>query len=100
MKRKRTLRRVVQAAGLPEDVVLGLPRILMRGDSQLLLENHRGVVEYAPEKLRVRTALGMLTVEGERLVLSSLGEEDLMISGSIRGLLFAEGGAHGKAGLV
>ncbi len=101
MKRKkaiRPVRRAVQAMGLPEDVMLGLPRILMRGDSTLLLENHHGVVEYGPERLRVRTALGMLTITGRELVLSALGDEDMMITGVIRAVEIAEGG--GKAGLV
>jgi len=100
MSRKRALRRVVQASGLPEDVVLGMPRVLLRGDSKLLLENHRGGVEYGPERLRVRTALGILTVEGAALTLSQLGENDLLLSGTIRSVTFAEGSAHGKAGLV
>jgi sporulation protein YqfC len=100
VKRKRIVRHAVQAMGLPEDVVLGMPRVLMRGDSMLLLENHRGVLEYAPEKLRAITALGMLAVEGESLVLSSLGENDLLLTGTIHSVTFAGGGAHGKSGLL
>ena len=84
--RRHTLRRAVQAAGIPEDIVLGMPRVLLRGDSSLLLENHRGVLEYAPERLRVRTSLGVMTVEGEGLTLTALGDTDLMLTGSIRGV--------------
>ncbi|MCL1964829.1 MAG: sporulation protein YqfC [Firmicutes bacterium] len=98
MKRKRALRQVVQAAGIPEDIVLGMPRVLLRGDSVLLLENHRGVVEYGPERLRVSTALGMLVIVGKGLTLSTLGEEDLMLTGAIQSVTFGEGGR--KIGLV
>jgi len=98
MKRKRMLRRAVQAAGLPEDIVLGMPRVLLRGDSMLLLENHRGIVEYGPERLRVSTALGILLIAGENLMLSSLGAEDLLLTGAITSVAFTEGGR--KAGLV
>ncbi len=100
MKRRRALRRAVRAAGLPEDIVLGMPRVLLRGDGLLFLENHRGVVEYGPERLRVQTALGMVTVDGEALVLSALGENDLMLTGVIRNIVFVEGSAHGKARMV
>ena len=102
MKRKRAqrIRQAVQAVGMPEDIVLGMPRVLLRGDSMLLVENHKGVVEYGPERLRVQTALGILVIEGERLSLSALGEEDLMLSGLVRSVVFAKGGSHGKAGLV
>lgn len=102
MKRdRRVLRRAVQAIGAPEDIVLGMPRVLLRGDRVLLLENHKGVIEYGPDRLRVNTALGILTVEGRDLTLSALGEEDLMLTGAIRGIAFSGRGAHGKAaGLV
>lgn len=76
-------RRAARAAGLPEDV-LGMPRLVLRGDRELMLENHKGIVEYAPERLRVRTELGVMAVEGEGLTLASLGECDLLISGLIR----------------
>ena len=88
MKRKRILRQVVQASGLPEDVILGSPRILLRGDRTLFIENHQGVVEYSAEKLRIKTLLGVLSVEGSSLTLSALGEEDLMLTGTIKSIAF------------
>ncbi|HIT68370.1 MAG TPA: sporulation protein YqfC [Candidatus Aphodomonas merdavium] len=84
MARERLARRAVKAAGLPQDVMLGMPRIVLCGDSQMLLENHRGIVEYAQDRLRVRTALGVLTVEGENLTLCAMGQEDLQVTGTIR----------------
>lgn len=86
--KKRVLRQVVQASGLPEDVMLGAPRLLLRGDRMLFIENHHGVVEYSPEKMRVKTMLGVLEISGDALLLSALGEEDLMISGQIRLIAF------------
>lgn len=88
MGQKKTLRRVVQASGLPEDVVLGAPRLLLRGDRTLLIENHHGIVEYGQEKLRVQTMLGILEISGSALNLSALGEEDLMLTGQIRSIVF------------
>ena len=88
MKRKKVIRRVVAASGLPEDVVLGAPRVLLRGDRVLFIENHQGVVEYSAEKLRMKTMLGVLSVEGAALTLSELGEEDLMLTGTIKSISF------------
>lgn len=88
MKKTKILRQVVQASGLPEDVVLGAPRLLLRGDRMLFIENHHGVVEYSPDKMRVKTMLGVLEINGAMLTLSALGEEDLMVSGQIRSIAF------------
>ena len=78
------IRRAVCAAGLPEDVMLGAPRVIICGRGRMMMENHQGIVEYGPEKLRVQTAQGIVSVEGENLTLASLGEEDLMVTGEIR----------------
>ncbi len=84
MARRERIRRVVCAAGLPEDVMLGAPRVIICGRGRMMMENHQGIVEYGPEKLRVQTAQGIVSVEGENLTLASLGEEDLMVTGEIR----------------
>lgn len=106
MKRKQTkarksgaARRAVQAAGLPEDILLGMPRVLLRGDSSLFLENHLGIVEYAPERIRIRTQLGVVTVEGEGIALSQLGESDVLLSGAIEQISFAKGGGGSRYGM-
>jgi len=99
-RRRHFAQKAVRASGLPEDIVLGMPRILVRGGSSLLLENHQGIIEYTPDRLRVRTLLGEATVEGNGLTLSELGENDLMLSGEIACITLKNGGAHGKSGLV
>ena len=88
MKRKKMVRRVVQASGLPEDVILGAPRVLLRGDRILFIENHQGIVEYNADKLRIKTLLGVLSVEGATLTVSELGQEDLMLTGTIKSISF------------
>jgi len=88
MKGKNIIQQAVQASGLPEDVILGTPRVLLRGDRMLLIENHQGVIEYCAEKLRVKTSLGVLGVDGVALTLSELGEEDLMLTGGIKSISF------------
>lgn len=48
------------------------------------MENHQGIVEYGPERLRIKTAAGVVTIEGDGLALAALGETDLMVTGGIR----------------
>lgn len=99
-RRRHLVQRAVQATGMPEDIVLGMPRILLRGKSQLLLENHQGVIEYSSDRLRIRTMLGVVTVVGDCLMLSELGENDLMISGTVHSLDLGGGCANAKGRMV
>ncbi len=68
---------------LPQDVVFDLPRITMIGDRQLYIENHRGVLHFAPEKLRLALPTGVLEVLGEQLVIRGIWTEEVFIEGVI-----------------
>ena len=82
MGRKIKLRRrIVEALDLPMETVLDVPRLTVLGNEKLLVENHKGVYEYYPNYVRLRTGCGMLRVGGEDLALEELGAERLLISG-------------------
>lgn len=89
MKHNKVVRQVVQASGLPEDIMLGDPRILLRGKSNLLVENYQSVIEYGQDTLRIQTSLGILTVNGAGLILTAMGGEGLQVTGKIQSIAFA-----------
>lgn len=97
MKRtmKRTVKRRARPAvklpdALPEDVLLGLPRISLRGNTRLYLENHDGILVYDADLLRVRTQLGVAVVTGKNFLLDALGEKDLLLRGTIESFRYEE----------
>lgn len=69
---------------LPKDIVLNLPRISMIGNNQMLVENHRGVIEYTPQKIRVNSTIGVIRIEGQDMDLKNIAADDIMITGVIK----------------
>src|SRR5690554_6181386 len=69
---------------MPRDVVLDVPRVTLIGDLQAQIENHRGVLEYTPGRVRVRTRAGVLIVTGSRLKIGSIYRDEVIIDGHIR----------------
>lgn len=97
---RREARRILEKAArtfeLPEEVVLGLPKVTLIGRVQVLIENHRGLKEYAPGSLRVRTAQGTLAVSGKRLAIASIGTDEIVLEGDIECVRFEEGRGGGE----
>jgi sporulation protein YqfC len=86
VKRRLGKKRLVQGArlaGLPEEVLFGAPKVVLVGEERALIENHRGVVEYGSERIRVRTGCGLLEIGGAELTLGRLGRSDLLVQGKI-----------------
>lgn len=83
MKAKRGLQRIAQILELPDDLIMDLPRITMLGNKQLLIENHRGIVEYTPEFIKINLSYGTLNIVGEGMFLGNLQVEQILVEGKI-----------------
>ncbi|MFC5703659.1 sporulation protein YqfC [Cohnella faecalis] len=70
---------------LPQDVVLDLPRVTMIAGLQITVENHRGVVHFSSDSLRLAMDRGEMEVTGSNLVLRHIGADDCLVEGQIAG---------------
>ncbi len=77
----KLIRRVSLLSELPEDALFSGARVTMMGQSALLVEGQRGVVELGDACIRLRTAHGVLSICGERLSLQELSADAAMIRG-------------------
>ena len=68
---------------LPKDIMLDLPRLVLIGNRQLILENHRGIIEYSDEKVRIAVSNGEVMVKGSKLQIRGLFTDELSIEGCI-----------------
>jgi len=73
---------------IPGDVMLDLPKIILIGNIQLFIENHRGIIEYTPGGVRVGVGEGEVAVTGENLILRNILPDELCVEGKIRSVNF------------
>lgn len=85
-RRRAKLQRLVGFLELPQDIVLDLRRITMLENKQVLVENHKGIIEYTPGKVRLKLNFGELIIEGDELVLGNLHLEQILVEGVIKSL--------------
>ena len=62
---------------------MDLPKITMIGNIQLNLSNHKGIIEYTKEIIRVNTNSGVIKVTGEEMEIKTILSEEIMIVGII-----------------
>jgi sporulation protein YqfC len=73
---------------LPKDVVLDLPRLVVVGNLQLIIENHRGIVEYTADQVVVAGHKGRLRIGGSQLTIGSIQEDLIIVTGELRSIVF------------
>lgn len=86
--KRKVKRQFSEFLEIPGDVMLDLPKIIIVGNIQLFIENHRGIIEYAPEGVRVRVGEGEVAVSGEGLMLRNILPDELCVEGKIHSLNF------------
>lgn len=88
LQRQRLQKKLANLLEIPDDIVLDLPRITLLGNMQMLIENHKGIIEYTGELVRIRLNRKELIISGIGLSLGNLQAEELIIEGEITGLNF------------
>ena len=84
--------RITDAAGMPKDVLLGVPILSIAGQSEACIENYRGILEYTDKLIRIQTKLGKIHVIGRNLQIEFYTNDEMKIVGHIAVIEFHEGG--------
>ncbi|MDR1663331.1 MAG: YabP/YqfC family sporulation protein [Clostridiales bacterium] len=73
---------------LPREIALNLPLIIITGRDEVNIENYKGIKEYTDDRVTVNTSAGMLLVEGRKLKLRQITDENVIVSGVITALQY------------
>lgn len=85
--------RITDAAGMPKDVVLGVPIVNVTGQNEASIENYRGILEYTDKLIRILTKLGRIHIIGRGLQIEYYTNDEMKIVGHITVIEFHEGGS-------
>ena len=75
--------RITDATDLQAEALPRRPIVEIYSDRRLLIEIHRGIVEYDTKKVQVRVQYGIICVCGTCLEIVKMTEQQLVISGRI-----------------
>jgi len=86
---KQKLReKLTEMLELPKEIVLNMPKLMMLGNGDLIIENYKGIIEYGQDVVRVNTTSGIIKVKGMEIYIKEITEESIMIYGNIMSLEF------------
>ena len=88
-KREEALTKVMaEFLEIPKDLILDLPKITIIGRNEVYLENHRGIIEYLPNRLRINLTRGFLEIEGRDLEIKALMADEISIYGQVNSVRY------------
>ena len=85
MKRKNN-RKVDKILELPKEVYSNIPKIIITGFEELIIENFKGILEYEEFFVRISTHIGVININGYNLNLQNMTNDDIKVTGKIESL--------------
>lgn len=68
---------------LIQNLFADIPELSFHGNSEIVVEGCRGVLEYSEEVIRINTSIGLICFEGRGLNLRCISPSELIIDGFV-----------------
>ena len=85
-RRPVLLEKTARLFDLPADVIAGVPRMELVGDSEFRMENHKGFLSCGDEEIHVSGGIYLVKVVGEGLEVRAMTGLELLVTGKIRSI--------------
>ena len=89
-RKSKLLLGLSQRLELPSELLVGGPCVELKGNNELTVVGHRGILGYDAACILVGTTLGPLRIEGSGLRIFRMNRERIVIYGRIGGLFWKE----------
>lgn len=83
MRGKEMMERMTEVAARTGEPIIKQPLLELCGEHRVLIEHHKGIIEYTPDKIEVKVRFGSISIGGAGLEICRMTEDQLVVAGSI-----------------
>lgn len=84
--KKSIKEKVADAFDLPKELMLDAFKLVLVGESELMIENYKGILEYDDSIIRIKTAGRTVRISGSSLEIRTITDEDIQVVGRINAI--------------
>ena len=75
---------IANNTNLPTEIILDVPKITAIGCKEIVIENHKGILSFETNLVRINSKLGPIRVEGSKFEILYIGSSTINISGKFK----------------
>ena len=84
--KKRSYNKIDKMLELPKEICSDIPKIIVTGFDEMIIENFKGILEYETFFVRINTHIGIINVNGFNLNLENMTNDDIKVTGQIESI--------------
>ncbi|MGM9979234.1 MAG: sporulation protein YqfC [Clostridium sp.] len=70
------------------DAMIDIPKIIITGKEEITIENHKGIVAFSEDEIKVSSKKGIIKIQGNNFEIFYMGSNSLTINGEIRAISY------------
>lgn len=74
---------IIDTLDLPKEIIYSLPTIYMKGNLEMIVENHRGISYYDDKRIQIMTKNYLIVVLGKALNITEFNRDIIKLNGTI-----------------
>ena len=86
MRKRNQHNKIDRILELPKEVYSNVPKIIVTGFDEMVIENFKGILEYEEFFVRINTHIGLININGYGLSLENMTNDDIKVKGKIESL--------------
>jgi len=83
---KNKKKRLENILEMPKEVYTNMPKLIVVGFEEMIIENYKSILEYEEFFVRINTHIGILNINGFNLNLETMTNDDIKITGTIESI--------------
>lgn len=79
---------IADKLNLPTEVILDIPRILVTSNREITIENHKGIIAFDKDEIKVNSKIGAIKVQGREFEILYIGSSTITINGIFKSIVY------------
>ena len=84
--KKRNYNKLDKILEMPQEICSDIPKIIITGFDEMIIENFKGILEYEEFFVRINTHIGVVNINGFNLNLENMTNDDIKVTGKIESI--------------
>ena len=80
--------KILNKLDFPHDISLDLPKIIVIGNREIIIENHKGIIFFETNMVKINSRIGPIIIKGEEFEILFIAETSITISGIFQGISY------------
>lgn len=78
---------IAERLSFPKEIIMDLPKLTFIGNKEIDIENHKGILMFKEEELKIKTNFGTITIKGNNFEILFISGSNITLSGIIESVV-------------